>query len=108
MAVLVYVASPYTRGDKEMNLIRHKLAGNELISAGYVPILPLLYHYQDKLFPQPYETWLQIDLEILRRCDCVLRLEGDSDGADAEVEFAKGMYLPVFYTLDELNKYWNE
>lgn len=106
--IICYVASPYTKGDIQMNLVKHKLAGNELINLGYLPILPLLYHYQDELFPQPYEKWMDICLTLLQRADCLLRLDGDSNGADREVELAKECLMPVFYSINELEEYWNE
>jgi len=41
-------------------------------------------------------------MEWITVCDCVLRLEGESPGADAEVVLAKKKGIPVFYSIDEL------
>jgi hypothetical protein len=50
----VYVASPYTNGDKLENVRRSIEMGHELMNLGLNPYLPLLSHYQDELFPRPY------------------------------------------------------
>jgi hypothetical protein len=39
---------------------------------------------------------------LLRRCDAVLRIEGDSRGADLDVASALEMGLPVFTQVDQL------
>lgn len=43
-----------------------------------------------------FEDWMRIDFELIRRCDGLLRLPGESVGADAEVEHAGKLGLPVF------------
>lgn len=50
------------------------------------------------------ETWLEGDLELLRRCDAVWAIPGwsTSEGAQREIEFAKQLDIPVFYHDDEL------
>jgi hypothetical protein len=52
--------------------------------------------------PRPYEDWTKLDLEWVKVCDGLLRLEGESSGADAEIEFAKQLSIPVFYGIDSL------
>jgi hypothetical protein len=41
-------------------------------------------------------------MEWLAVCDCVLRLPGESKGADAEVKFAQEIGKPVYYSIAEL------
>jgi hypothetical protein len=36
--------------------------------------------------------------------DAVLRLPGESTGADVEVAYAEGLNLPVFYSIDEIQE----
>ena len=84
--IRVYIASPYTIGDKEENVKNSLKVGNDLINMGFAPFCPLLTHYQDMNFPQSYETWLNLDFEWLMQCNCVLRLPGQSSGADREAE----------------------
>jgi hypothetical protein len=39
---------------------------------------------------------------LLVHCDAVLRLPGDSTGADQDVAIARERGLPVYYELDEI------
>jgi len=95
---MVYVAAPYTRPDPVLNT--HQLIGevDAIVDEGVVtpiaPHLTLLWHL---VKPRPLDFWYAYDLATLARCDAVLRLPGESTGADREVEFAKSRSIPVFY-----------
>jgi hypothetical protein len=39
---------------------------------------------------------------LIQRCDAVLRISGDSRGADMDVAHAKALGLRVFYSLEEI------
>ena len=97
----VYIASPYTIGDAITNVNRSIKAANQLLEKGYCPFLPLLYHFWHLVTPKKYEEWLELDMEWLKSCDIVVRLPGESSGADREVALAKELGIPV-KTLDEL------
>jgi hypothetical protein len=58
------------------------------------------------MFPHTYEFWTEIDLEWILRCDALLRLPGDSTGADAEIKFATEHNIPVFYSVWDLAAYF--
>jgi 4-hydroxy-3-methylbut-2-en-1-yl diphosphate synthase IspG/GcpE len=60
------------------------------------------------IFPQGYDTWLTLDIEWLSVCDCLLRLPGESKGADIEVEYAREHMIPVFYTIEQLIEYYTD
>jgi hypothetical protein len=98
----IYVASPYSIGDPLANVLRQIDAGEELINAGFYPYLPLLSHYQDIVFPHDYETWMRLTGAWLSVCDALLRLPGESPGADREVALARKLGIPVFYSIAEL------
>lgn len=107
--IAVYIASPYTKGDIGVNVNKSMLMADYLEEFGFLAFTPLLSHFRHIINPRPYQYWLDTDLEWLLRCDCVLRMEGDSEGADKEVEFAKQNNKPVFYSVDELmERYGNE
>lgn len=59
------------------------------------------------IHPRPYQDWIKIDLEWVKKCDCLLRLEGESKGADGEVELAKSLNKPIFYNETDLYHYYN-
>lgn len=84
----VYVSAPYTLPDPVTNTRTAIEAGTLILKAGHVPIIPhlsLLWHF---LYPRPWEEWIAYDLDLIARCDLVLRLPGASTGADIEVEHA--------------------
>lgn len=99
---VVYIASPYTIGDVAVNVKAQMDIANALINLGYCPYAPLLSHFLHMNNPQPYERWMDIDFEMVTRCDIVLRLPGNSSGADREVCFAKSKNIPVVFSLSEL------
>lgn len=49
-----------------------------------------------------HADWLKIDFEYIYRCDALLRLPGESVGADAEVAEAMRIGIPVFGSIDDL------
>jgi hypothetical protein len=99
---MVYVAGPYTGGDPEENTMEAMRAGAKLWKLGLVPFVPHLSHFWHKYFPLSYVQWLAYDIQILKRCDALLRLKGVSPGADQEIEFAKIFNIPVFHSIPEL------
>lgn len=98
----VYVASPYTKGDVALNVRRSIEAADRLAREGFVPFAPLLFHFWHMQHPHEYGFWTAMDLAWLERCDCIVRLPGDSLGADAEVARARELGLDVFLGVDEL------
>jgi hypothetical protein len=99
----VYIASPYT-GNEKAGVHAQMIAFDDLMNHGYTPFAPLLSHFQHQAFPRTYDEWIEYDLQWVRACDCVLRLEGESKGADMEVAFAKKHGIPVYYSIEELIK----
>jgi hypothetical protein len=102
----VYIAGPYTLGDPEQNVFNAMRAANEIMNLGLAPFLPHLWHYQHLHFSRPYQDWLELDLIWLRQCDAVLRLPGESHGAEREVELATLIHIPVFKSIEELAKHY--
>jgi nucleoside 2-deoxyribosyltransferase len=98
----VYVAGPYSRGDVAANVRRAYEAAATLADGGFAPFVPHHTYFWHLLFPRPYEEWLKLDLAFLACCDAVLRLPGDSPGADVEVREATTLGIPVFEQIREL------
>jgi hypothetical protein len=110
---IVYIASPYTKGDVAMNVHFQCLIFDQLLTDGRVlPIAPLWSQFQHLLFPRNYEDWIRYDLGLLRLYDCCLRLRADiprlsyeqfeSKGADGEVNQFIQMGKPVFTSIEDL------
>ena len=77
---IVYIASPYTKGDVSINVHFQCKIFDELMDDGIVfPVVPLWSHFQHTIFPRH-----------------------DSSGADGEVEEFKRLGKPVFFSKSEL------
>lgn len=98
----VYIASPYTLGDVAVNVKRQIDVADELMNNGFTPFVPLLSHFQHMVHPRPYNDWLINGMEWVKSCDCVLRLDGKSPGADKEVALANEIGIPVYHSIAEL------
>lgn len=101
-AIRVYIAGPYSGGDVGKNIREAMIAWHRLRNLGFIPFCPHLSHFLHLLIPLEYEDWLLWDLEWLRVCDAVLRLPGESPGADREVLAANDLNIPVFTTIEAL------
>lgn len=100
--IKVYIASPYTLGDVAVNVKGQIDAVDILMDKGFAPFAPLYSHFQHMVHPRHYQDWIKLDLEWVKACDCVLRLPGESSGADGEVALAEDLGIPVYYSLEEL------
>ena len=102
--IKIYIASPYTLGSQTENVRTQLDAFKFLITEGFTPFAPLLSHFIELVHPMSWEKWLEWDFEWLGSCDYLLRLDGESKGADLEVAKAREMGIPVFYSFQELLK----
>ena len=96
----VYIAAPYTKGDVAMNVNRVLVIADKLLEKGHAPYVPHLTHFWHIVSPKPWDTWLKLDLEFLSICDVVLRLDGESAGADSEEAQAIKLGIPVVHSID--------
>lgn len=97
MTGVVYIAGPYTRGDPVVNVRSAIDAADALAVAGLAPFCPHLNMVWHLAHPHSPDFWYAVDLRVLRSCALVLRLPGDSSGADEEVAEARRLGLPVFF-----------
>ena len=97
----IFIAGPYTKGDVAQNVRAAIDAADRLIEAGHVPFVPHLSHFQHLVHPRPYEDWIRLDKEWLKVCDAVVRLPGESPGADRETALARELKISVF-TLEQV------
>jgi hypothetical protein len=98
----IYVAGPYTKGDVEKNVARAIFIGDWITAFGHTVFIPHLTHFWHKQHAHEWEFWMKQDFEWLRACDAVFRIEGESKGADMEVELAKELGKPVYYDIPEI------
>jgi len=106
---IIYIASPYTKGDPAINTRFQCQIFDELMNDGHVwPVVPLWSHFQHIIFPRHYQDWIDYDLALLPLYDGCLRLDAaypetsylqqSSSGADGEVAAFEAMGKPVFYS----------
>jgi hypothetical protein len=104
----IYVAGPYTKGDVAVNVRNAFEAADRLADLGFAPFVPHHTHFWHMLFPRPYEFWLELDRQFLPCCDALLRLPGESSGADREVALAGRLGKPVFHSIDDLVSHFRD
>lgn len=114
--LMILIAGPYRSGTgddpvlMERNLRTLETAALPLYRAGHIPLigewlaLPLLREagskrpgdavYEEILYP--------IANRLITRCDGVLRLPGESKGADEDVRLARELGLRVWFSLEEV------
>jgi hypothetical protein len=97
---LIYIAGPYTNGDQKENIFVALKIGDHVYKTGAIPYVPHLSHYWamstiDGL-NRTYAEWMEICLNVVNRCDALIRLDGFSNGSDMEVKYAKSIPIPVF------------
>ena len=100
--MIVYIASPYSLGDQMINIRNVILIADKLITMGHIPYIPHLTGFWHLISPKPHQFWMEYDRHFLCLCNCVLRLDGESNGADNEMRLAKELGIPVYYSLEEL------
>ena len=98
----IYIASPYSNGDQVLNVRAQIEAADKLLEMGHSPFIPCLSHFWHFVSPKSYEEWLKIDLDWLEVCDAILRLPGESNGADKEVIHAYSRGLSIYYDIKDV------
>lgn len=105
---VAYIAGPYrdSRGAWYVlqNIRRAEAVALEYWRKGYAVICP---HKNTALFDgaAPEETWLEGDMELLRRSDLVVVLPNwrGSEGVKLEIKEAEEQGVPIYWCEDELH-----
>jgi Domain of unknown function (DUF4406) len=114
--MLILIAGPYRSGTNddpalmEKNLRKLEEVALPLFRAGHIPMigewvsLPLLREAGSKKPGDDAYTEIAYPVaeRLLTKCDAVLRLPGESKGADQDVKIAKERGLKVFYKLEDI------
>ena len=106
---VVYIGGPYSAPTQyliEQNIRAAETLALEVWKLGAVAICPhtMTRFYEGVL---PRATWLEGDLELLRRSDALLLVKGweESAGTRAEVQHAARLHIPTFERLEWLNRW---
>ncbi len=117
--MLILIAGPYRSGTGDdpqkmaENLKHLEEASWPIFKAGHVPMigewvaLPIWQvaggqTVGDALYDEILHPTAG---RLIERCDAVLRLAGDSKGADNDVRLAKERGIPVYFQMDEVPVY---
>jgi hypothetical protein len=106
---LVYVAGPYS-GPDYLSIDTHIAAARESCAnlatsrIGFISPHMNSAHFEVITPEVPYDFWIEMTLEIMRRCDAVYVLPGwaESKGTIGELDEASRLGLPIFHCGDEL------
>ena len=96
----VYVAGPYTLGDRSENVRKALAVATQLLEAGHEPFCPMLFHFWDLMHPRPWHDWMRLDLAWLEVAEALVRIPGPSKGADEEVAYANTLGIPTFFPVE--------
>lgn len=114
--MLILIAGPYRSGTNndpiliQRNMDNLEAAAIPIFDKGHIPMIgewianPLIHLAGSKEIGDEIFTTYQYPVahRILRKCDAILRIEGESKGADQDVELAKKLGLKVYYDLNEI------
>jgi hypothetical protein len=117
--MMILIAGPYRSGSGDdparmaANLERLEKAAWPIFRAGHVPMigewvaLPVLSSAgaDGPLDPLAEEVMYPTAERLLQHCDAVLRLPGESRGADQDVAIARERGLPVYRSIREVPGY---
>jgi hypothetical protein len=103
----IYISGPLTSsGNVRENLERAMGVARELIELGFAPFCPHLSYHIDPGEELAHEVWMEVELPWVAVADAVLRLPGESVGAEIEVANAERAGVPVFFTIGELTRHF--
>ena len=99
----IYVAGPMTtKGNVYDNMSQAINAADWLMALGHFPYLPHLTLFWNLISHHTWEEWLRLDEGWLIKCDCLVRLPGESKGADREVAFCRSHGIPIYFGMESL------
>ena len=114
--LLILIAGPYRSGTNDdplkmsANLRRLENFALPIYRTGHIPMigewvaLPILRSAESREVDSVvHEEFLYpVAARLLTRCDAVLRIPGESEGADQDVRIARERGLPVFHSVEEI------
>ncbi len=117
--MMILIAGPYRSGTNDdpqkmaENLQRLEAAAYPIFNAGHIPMigewvaLPVWHAAGGEAIGDDLynEIFYPTAGRLIERCDAVLRLEGQSSGADNDVRLANERGIPVYHSADEIPKY---
>ncbi|MCW6680864.1 DUF4406 domain-containing protein [Aerococcaceae bacterium NML130460] len=110
---LAYICAPF-RGDVKQNIERAKEYARYVYELGYIPVTPhVMFPFLEDDNPAERESAMQMDLELLSKCDVIYFFDEISEGMEKEIAFARekkiALYMGDVYVPDKrLEKFLDE
>jgi len=104
----IYLSGPITKGDRDHNFRQAAVAQRTLLREGFAVLNPMLSMKLPGCWEIPHEVWVASDLPWVACACAVLRLPGESKGAEIECKFADGRGIPVFDDMTVLIEHFME
>jgi hypothetical protein len=102
LLIHVYIAGPISKdplmGTRAAVLEAHALEA----LGGFACFVPQLSILAEMIAPRSWAQWMEADRPWLAKCDALLRLPGESKGANQEIAEAGKLGIPVFYSRSDL------
>jgi hypothetical protein len=94
----VYISGPITKGSRTNNVYDGYVWQEMLMRNGFAPLNPIATCVAPFAWEgwASHDLWVACDLPWIEVADCVVRLDGESAGADIEVQHALDHNVPVF------------
>ncbi len=102
--MLIFIAGPMsTSGEPGPNLNQACHEAAKLVDHGFAPYVPHLNWICDAIEPSLIDAWKNSNRHFIEHSTAILRLPGESKGADEEVRFARDtLGLPIFFSAEEV------
>lgn len=114
--MLILIAGPYRSGTNndpvliKKNMDRLESVALPIFRKGHIPMIgewvanPLIELAGSKEVGDDIFVEIQYPTahRLLTKCDAILRIEGDSKGADQDVKIAKELGLEIYYNLEDI------
>jgi len=97
----VYIACPITLDPDGTNFDNSCEAQRQLLAAGFAPLNPGLTMMLPGGQDIPHSTWMASCLPWVASADLLIRVHGESVGADDEVNLALNLGIPVYCSFDD-------
>ncbi len=114
--MMILIAGPYRSGtNNDLDLIKKNMDNLESVALpifrkGHIPMIgewvanPLIELAGSKEVGDEIFTEIQYPTahRLLTKCDAILRIKGESKGADQDVKIGKEMGLRIFYDVNDI------
>lgn len=96
----IYLSGPITKGNRSLSFYQAAEAQRLLMLEGHAVLNPMLSIMHPDGMNIDWQTWIDSDLEWVAVADAIVRLPGESKGADIETAFAREHGIPVLMVED--------